>query len=225
MLMATARELHEARCERALVRSMGSPGVPLHLPHGHCLELSSATGVECGSVLWEGTHALLSYLGTLPPSFFAGERVLDLGCGIGGLGLACACFGAASVVLTDHKPALLKLALHNINANGKGARCAAQHLEWGKNGWEAFKSGEAFSPPTLLVGADLVYTAEGAELLCETIACALAYGGSQQYKMLLSYKERGQGAVFFSALASSGLACREVSTLGDHRVYAITGRH
>jgi hypothetical protein len=128
-------------------------------------------------------------------------------------------------VLTDHKPALLKLVLHNINANGKGARCAAQHLEWGKNGWEAFKSGEAFSPPTLLVGADLVYTAEGAELLCETIACALAYGGSQQYKMLLSYKERGQGAVFFSVLASSGLACREVSTLGDHRVYAITGRH
>jgi len=47
-----------------------------------------------------------------------GDRVLDLGCGAGGYGLAAAARGAGSVVLTDVDPAAVRCALENAARNG-----------------------------------------------------------------------------------------------------------
>jgi methylase of polypeptide subunit release factors len=49
-----------------------------------------------------------------------GDRVLDLGCGAGGYGLAAAARGAARVVLTDVDPAAVRCALENAARNGLG---------------------------------------------------------------------------------------------------------
>jgi len=47
-----------------------------------------------------------------------GDRVLDLGCGAGGYGLAAAVRGAGEVVLTDIDPAAVDCALQNAARNG-----------------------------------------------------------------------------------------------------------
>jgi release factor glutamine methyltransferase len=47
-----------------------------------------------------------------------GDRVLDLGCGAGGYGLATAARGAGSVVFTDIDPAAVACALRNAERNG-----------------------------------------------------------------------------------------------------------
>ena len=47
-----------------------------------------------------------------------GDRVLDLGCGAGGYGLAAALRGAAHVVFTDVEPAAVACALDNAARNG-----------------------------------------------------------------------------------------------------------
>jgi release factor glutamine methyltransferase len=47
-----------------------------------------------------------------------GDRVLDMGCGAGGYGLAAAARGAGEVVLTDIDPAAVACALQNAARNG-----------------------------------------------------------------------------------------------------------
>jgi release factor glutamine methyltransferase len=48
----------------------------------------------------------------------SGDRVLDMGCGAGGYGLATAVRGAGEVVLTDVDPAAVSCALKNADRNG-----------------------------------------------------------------------------------------------------------
>lgn len=48
---------------------------------------------------------------------------LDLGCGLGSLGIFCAKRGAAHVVLADKERAVLGLARRNAEANGEAGRC------------------------------------------------------------------------------------------------------
>ena len=210
-----AKELFEARCARAMASSLAGPGPPFPLPNGTSLLISSAPGVEIGSAVWEGTSVLLQHLYSLPSAALRGARVLELGCGVGVVGIACAALGAAAVELTDNKPALLSLVKHNIAANAGVARgCSALPLNWGVAGWTAFAG---CKQPTLLLGADLVYTDEGAARLCETLACAL----HDDARLLLAYRERGQGPAFFATLEARGLAREAVHVAGAHTVFEV----
>jgi hypothetical protein len=227
-MCASPKELHELRCARAMASALSGPGAPLVLPSGATLRICSAPGVEVGSVVWEGSGALLAHLFALPPAALRGARVLELGCGVGPVGIACAALGAESVLLTDHKEALLLLAERNIAANagvaGVAGRATTRLLEWGSAGWAAFAGAPAAGPAaTLVVGADLVYTEAGARLLAETLAAALAAGGGGA-RALLAYKERGQGPLFFAELGARGLAHEAVFAEGAHTVFSITKR-
>ena len=62
-----------------------------------------------GDVVWPASVALARLLAHVP-SFSAGQRVLELGCGLGAVGLAAGTAGAATVLLTDREPPLLALA-------------------------------------------------------------------------------------------------------------------
>ncbi len=44
----------------------------------------------------------------------AGKNVVDIGCGVGFLGIACALLGAKQVVLTDGNTNVLAMAAENI---------------------------------------------------------------------------------------------------------------
>ncbi|MFV9503373.1 MAG: methyltransferase [Oscillochloridaceae bacterium umkhey_bin13] len=66
------------------------------LPGGPPVTLASLPGVFSAEQLDAGTALLLAQLGPLP-----GQRVLDIGCGYGPIGLAAARLGAAQVDLLD----------------------------------------------------------------------------------------------------------------------------
>ncbi len=65
--------------------------------------------------LWPSARALAPLIGAIPD--LEGRRVIDLGCGIGALGLAAASRGAKAV-LADVKPEALELAAENARKNG-----------------------------------------------------------------------------------------------------------
>lgn len=50
------------------------------------------------------------------------ERVLDLGCGTGILGMACGLFGSRSVIALDNDPDAVAVARENIDRNNLGAK-------------------------------------------------------------------------------------------------------
>jgi predicted nicotinamide N-methyase len=229
---ASPRALHEQRCARSLARALAAPGERAFLaaPGAPPLRLAEAPGPKIGTSLWAGAAVLLAHLRALPPAFWGaqGARVVELGCGVGLAGLACSALGAQRVALTDAKPAAVQLAAHNVAANagalgGRGGGVRACVLEWGAEAWRAFARAGAggAAPVGLLVGSDLVYSEAGARALCGTLAAALAEPEGSAGAMLLAYKERGQGGVFFGGLAAAGLACAAVHQEGEHTVFLI----
>ena len=77
-----------------------------------------------GDVVWPASVALARLLAHVP-SFSEGQRVLELGCGLGAVGLAAGTAGAASVVLTDREAPLLALADQVADAPRPGLHVVA----------------------------------------------------------------------------------------------------
>lgn len=206
--------LQAERASRALSAALSRPGPPFPLPSNprHLL-LSTAPGLLIGSIVWPGTHALLAFLAARP-ALLRGARVLELGAGVGALGLGALALGASAALLTERAghTALLE---HNVRVNAGGAAEVAE-LAWGGAGWGAFAARAAAFAPTLCLGADLVYTAEGAEALAETL------GALRGVPLYLAYKERGAGEALYAALEAQRLSVKEVGVEGEHRVLLIT---
>ncbi|WP_435770147.1 class I SAM-dependent methyltransferase [Nocardioides sp. SYSU DS0651] len=87
---------------------------------GHDLELTSGSGVFAQGRLDIGTSVL--FRETEPP---AGGRILDLGCGYGVIGLACAVVSAAQVTAVDVNRRAVLLANENAAALGVSDRFTA----------------------------------------------------------------------------------------------------
>ena len=56
---------------------------------------------QTGQVVWNAGALLAEHMATRLPTFFAGKRVLELGCGTGLPGIVAARLGASRLVLTD----------------------------------------------------------------------------------------------------------------------------
>ncbi|KAF9967595.1 70-kilodalton heat shock protein, partial [Mortierella alpina] len=70
---------------------------------------SGTTGLRT----WEASFWLAEYL-IDHPDMLEGKNVVDIGCGVGFLGIACALLGAKQVVLTDGNTNVLAMAAENI---------------------------------------------------------------------------------------------------------------
>ena len=97
-----------------------------------CRVCSSATGSRnsVGSVVWESSLAVANFCSLcLPPTWWLGKSVVELGCGAGAvLGLTTAALGA-DAVSTD-MPDIVRMArgnvLHNLDVVAQGADSIAQ---------------------------------------------------------------------------------------------------
>ncbi|RVE47583.1 hypothetical protein evm_007781 [Chilo suppressalis] len=126
--------------------------------------------VNC--VVWDASLVLAKYLETMchnKPDFLSGLKVLELGSGLGVVGLTAATLGA-QVTLTDLPEALPLLRL-NINENkskicSMGGYAVAESLIWGDNSSEILK--EEFN---MIVMADCVYYEEAIDSLMHTLLC------------------------------------------------------
>lgn len=105
-----------------------------------------------GLTLWESSIKLCDYL-CENPHLVHSKNVLELGCGIGLLGLVCDKIGARSVILSDRDLEVgnfLKINLERNNATN----CFFKKLEWGNNqDIDRLKSLEF----DIVLGGDLIY--------------------------------------------------------------------
>ena len=82
-----------------------------------------------GDIVWPAGLAFSRLLAHCP-SFVSGQTVVELGAGLGAVGLTAAVAGATSVVLTDYDGDVLELAMQAAQENGVAARVSATRLDW-----------------------------------------------------------------------------------------------
>jgi len=97
--------------------------------------------------------------------------VIELGCGLGGVGIAAALLGARSVVLTDFQPKSLELAAAAAEANGVGDRVTTRLLDWSK------PLDDDLGPFDVVLGSDILYSKDVVGDLFDVIAAMLVGSG------------------------------------------------
>ena len=138
--------------------------------------LASDLGGWTGGAVWEGAQLLSRLLIAQPASLWQRrKRVLELGAGVGLVGLVAAELGAREVTLTDQ---VVFVAQHNlVNAGGLSAaareRVSVRRLKWG----EAEDLASAQGPYDLLLGSDIMYDPNLYDALAETIIALTAADG------------------------------------------------
>lgn len=142
--------------------------------------------LQTGQRTWPAAPFLADYLVQHWAKVVIANRrchVLELGAGCGLLGLTLAQLpGIDSVLMTDHDPGTLVLIREGIVRNRarlrEGVRCEAALLEWGGRVDARFlpvprQEGEKYNPRLLIVGSDLIYSADVVISLFETVAGVL----------------------------------------------------
>lgn len=115
--------------------------------------------------IWPAGVALATYLLRLP---LAGQRVLELGAGVGVVGIVAALLGAR-VTQTDLRPEAMAYAAHNARA------CRAPVERQIVGDWRSFPDVGTFP---WVVAADVLYEPASHAALARTVAACLAPGGT-----------------------------------------------
>mmetsp|Transcript_71710 Transcript_71710/g.173708 ORF Transcript_71710/g.173708 Transcript_71710/m.173708 type:complete len:408 (-) Transcript_71710:253-1476(-) len=137
-----------------------------------------------GGRLWAGSLLLARWMASL---HFANESsetalrphlqggpVLEVGAGLGLAGIMLAKIGY-KVVLSDREPVLLDRLRENVEENKAEASCRVLNFDWAKAPkMHRLLRAQRFSA---VIGADVVYTEVGADLLVDVLSHALPDGG------------------------------------------------
>ena len=137
------------------------------------------------------------------------ERALELGCGLGLVGVTLARLGW-TVEATDYVEDALVFTAHNAARNGVGGRHIVSYLDW---------SHPVGTPGGVLVGSDVAYEKSLHPYLLRTVRVLLAPGG----RLILSDPGRPAARPFLEAMSRAGYDHRteEVQVTWnslDHRV-------
>jgi len=131
-------------------------------------------GRVTGALLWDSAVLLAAYLVSRSANALANRRCIELGAGLGLVGLVAASLGCHAT-LTD-RDEVLPLLIHGVAANGLGSNTHVAALEWGVDLDSAAQ--RLGAPFDLILMSDVVYEASLATVLVDTIA-ALAGSGSE----------------------------------------------
>eukprot|EP00960_Hanusia_phi_P038743 753572-Hanusia_phi.AAC.14 len=120
-----------------------------------------------GLDVWHGaTRKLCEYCGRRS-DLFKGAAVLELGAGVGILGMVLAKLGARSVYISDYDDVVLEVIRANIKLNGLEGTCLECKLDWSLP--ENFDGLTESSRIDVIVGSDLLYSSHMAKLLYSAI--------------------------------------------------------
>jgi predicted nicotinamide N-methyase len=158
--------------------------------------VSSALGqtlASTGLTVWLAARQLAEYLWQVRASL-AGQRIVELGSGLGLCGLLCSklCGASGSVVLTDggeeFTPAAQTVLQQQVQRNSSTgtAPCTVQVLTWGEH--EQFIEQHSTIPFNLVIAADVLYEAEAVAPFLDTVAALLQL--QPHARLLLGYAHR-----------------------------------
>ena len=192
-------------------------GLPA-LPSGETLDLKApgwAMGMGTGGRVWPAAGALCRYLAAA--DVCRDQRVLELGCGTGAVGVFCAAgLGPKSVVLTEGGSIGLRaVAARNVEVNRPlYFENTPVHIE--KHSWGAEDLLKA--PCDLVVGSDVTYDRDAHGDLCASLAALLnvtegsaAILAHQHRKLASVLSGEGQLAHFLECAEEADLAVEEVA--------------
>ena len=127
--------------------------------------------------IWPTGHRLACWICD-NPDLVAGKKVLEVGSGVGIVGITAAAIGAESVTVTD---AHVQLLTENVKRS-KLTNVTVKKLVWGKT--------ELEEAPELIVGSDIIYN-QGPEVMAALVS-AVEYFGKKRVglQFLLAYELR-----------------------------------
>eukprot|EP00899_Mesostigma_viride_P019825 jgi/Mesvir1/27844/Mv07519-RA.1 len=106
---------------------------------------------EYGSQLWEGAIVLTKILETLPANALHGAKVVELGSGLGLVGITASLLNAVAVI--TELPQCLPLLQRNVDANCAGKSAIVQELTWKDVGFH-FDEDSVADTPAILSSVD-----------------------------------------------------------------------
>ena len=142
-----------------------------------------------GLMIWESALVLSEDIAKRGAAL-RGQRILELGCGVGLPGLIAQRLGAR-VVQTDHDALALALCRHNAALNG------VEGIEQFLGDWRAWTHTQRYG---LVIGADIIYDTADYAVLEQVFRTNLAPGG----ELLLTDPKRLQTIALFTVMEDAG---------------------
>jgi predicted nicotinamide N-methyase len=174
-----------------------APPETTRLRLGESVELELVEGSYATGGIGRHVYAAAVALGTLLAQGrgdVGGKRVLELGCGLGVVGLAAARCGAASVLMTDYAAASVECATSNAARNGFGVSVRAAQLDW--RAFDTAAGGDAACAaagvgvdgwwPDVIIAADVCYSEEMGDAVVQTLAHLLARAPADARALVLN---------------------------------------
>ena len=170
-----------------------------------------------GDIVWPAGLAFSRLLAHCP-SFVADARAVELGSGLGAVGLTAAASGAASVLLTDFDEDVLGLASLGAAEHGVEQKVSTARLDW-STGAEAAKTLPG-GPFDLVLAADVLYAEENALNIARLLPELLQEEGSKC--LIADQKQWPWREMFTKALAEGGLEVAEMDIPGPEEVLLLS---
>lgn len=168
-----------------------------------------------GDIVWPAGLALTRMLAHCP-SFVAEKTVLELGCGLGAVGLTAATAGAKSVVLADYDADVLALAKAGAALNGVDGKVATTRLDWSLAAVPKPEGG----PFDVIVGADILYDRSNAVNIARLLPQLLATVDARC--MIADQTQWPWRAEFEAVCAKGGLAVAQIPLPGAEDVQLLS---
>ena len=147
-------------------------------------EIENEVTDTVGWDVWDGATIAICEKMTSNPDLVKGKNILELGAGVGVVGILAGLLGARSVQITDYDEGALAIAAMNIELNNLNSICKVQRYDWGEDASPIFGVSEC----DLIVGSDLLYSSSMADKLRRAVGAFLAR--SPTCSMLLSHQIR-----------------------------------
>ncbi|KDO25906.1 hypothetical protein SPRG_08847 [Saprolegnia parasitica CBS 223.65] len=171
------------------------------------VELGCNWGVGIGGSLWTSGRLMVDYFSrnVRARQQLQGASVLELGSGTGLVGLALACMGPASVVLTDlesHVAALQANVERNSARFSDGTLVSVAALDW-----NTASADDATAPLDWIVGTDIAYMPEFYAPLLKTLQLL----AGPNTRILVGLGRHDTDMRFFRLLQDAGFSYYKVS--------------